>query len=198
MTWVRPQRKDGRRAIDAEIEATSPSNPRKVTETRTDTWAGSRRLSLRGFGRHQLSVELVQMEEEQEAREAEEGRGSGNRRVRGSRGGRNSSQVAPLSLLEEASNPRSSGGGGGGGKGGRKNLAVVTRRLMSKKKLTFAEAVKMKGLGRAIAELPSTVKMVAAFKKFGQILARPFSKDKYLRNTGKQRDRVKARHGPLV
>ncbi len=80
---------------------------------------------------------------------------------------------------------------------------LVTRKLtkpgeQQQQLLPFAEAVKRKGLGKAIAELPSTVKMVAAFAKLGAVLARPFSRDKYFRNTGKKVDREKARHGPVV
>ena len=76
---------------------------------------------------------------------------------------------------------------------------LATRKLTKPgEQLPFAEAVKLKALGKAIAELPSTVKMVAAFAKLGAVLARPFSKDKYFRNTGKKVDREKARHGPVV
>eukprot|EP00750_Incisomonas_marina_P027229 INCI6155.2.p1 GENE.INCI6155.2~~INCI6155.2.p1 ORF type:complete len:805 (-),score=113.26 INCI6155.2:1749-4163(-) len=176
-TWQRPSTPPGGRLYTSSSRAPASDD---VSGAGSGPWASARRHKPRGFGRHQLSLELAEIDRLEQKETSRPGLHAA----------RQSASVAPLSSIRSRGSARPSQ---------RRLQGVVKRRLMKRgDKLSFQEAVKLKGFGRAIADLPSTIKMVAAFKKFGEILARPFSKDKYFRNKGKQVDRVKSRHGPAV
>ena len=179
VTWTRP-------------EPQSSVSTGHFTSRNDDTWSRASRSAPRGFGRHQLNMQHSELDalEDEITQRRNQPRSGRPKPVIGA------PKVAPMSSLLPQDPKSSQSGGGSPSK--RKFQKAVKRQLSSNTKMSFHDAVKLKGLGRAIDELPSSIKIRKAFQKLGMILARPFSKDKYFRNKGKMVDRRKARHGPAV
>lgn len=181
VSWFKPTQQNGTTAVRETL------NGRVIDGN--EAWSNARRSGLRGYGRHQLNMEQNEMkllteQSIQKQQKAFEPVGSNT-----------TATVTPLSAI--LTNKTSSSKKTTTKRYGMKRSVKQALKRASGK-MSFADAVKARGFGKAFAELPSTIKFVAALKKFGRTLARPFSKDKYYRERGRKRHRQKSRHGPTA